>query len=304
MVEATNEKDIMDKIKEMRAIRTMDRWDRLSRRIYLHHIRTKAWYIAKNAAAILFIPLLFTSLFLLLQPGDRNEPPVEQITVSAAYGLVTKITLPDQSEIWLNSGSTLTYPQRFSEDKRIVRLTGEAYFKVKADKKRRFDVMVSDRLSVSATGTEFNINAYEEDGKIEVVLAKGDVEVLTPPDRTPSHPLLPGQQLTYKKRDQTMAVSEANLYVKTSWKEGKMVFRRTSIHEIVKRLSRHFNVEIELKDKELHGYEYSATFTTESIHDILYLLEKSAPIRCKIIEPEQISDGYFTKRKVIIQLRR
>ena len=197
-----------------------------------------------------------------------ENQPIEQVELSSAYGLVSKITLPDGSEVWLNSGSKLHYPKQFVGNHRKVYLSGEAYFKVSSDKKHRFDVALSNGITVSAYGTEFNINAYEDD----------------------------------KITDNTK-VSDINLYMVTSWKEGKMVFRRTEMAEIAQRLSRHFNVNIILQSKKIFNYKYSATFTTETFEEILQLLEKTAPIKCTMIEPKQASDYSYTRRTVIIEAR-
>ena len=72
-----------------------------------------------------------------------------------------------------------------------------------------------------------------------------------------------------------------------AWKDGKLIFRRTPMEEIAKQLSRHFNVNIQLQGKEIFDYTYSATFTTETLVEILSLLEKTAPIQCEITEPQQ-----------------
>lgn len=83
----------------------------------------------------------------------------------------------------------------------------------------------------------------------------------------------------------------------------KMVFRRTEMAEIAQRLSRHFNVNIILQSKKIFNYKYSATFTTETFEEILQLLEKTAPIKCTMIEPKQASDYSYTRRTVIIEAR-
>jgi ferric-dicitrate binding protein FerR (iron transport regulator) len=158
-------------------------------------------------------------------------------------------------------------------------------------------------LFVSAYGTEFNISAYPEDSSMEMTLAEGHIDV-TSPDQTNPSVLQRAQQATYSKTTQTMEVSNVNLYTTTAWKDGKIVFRRAGMAEIAKKLARHFNVDIELQGKEISEYAYSATFTTESINEILQLLEKSAPIRCKIIEPNQNQDLTFSKRTVIIQIKK
>ena len=231
-----------------------------------------------------------------------ENQPIEQVELSSAYGLVSKITLPDGSEVWLNSGSKLHYPKQFVGDHRKVYLSGEAYFKVSSDKKHRFDVALSNGITVSAYGTEFNINAYEDDDEIQATLANGSIEIRNEKKPIPQV-LNPGEQAVYNKITDNTKVSDINLYMVTSWKEGKMVFRRTEMAEIAQRLSRHFNVNIILQSKKIFNYKYSATFTTETFEEILQLLEKTAPIKCTMIEPNQASDYSYTRRTVIIEAR-
>ena len=202
----------------------------------------------------------------------------------------------------MNSGSTLSYPERFTKDKRQVTLSGEAFFKVKSDKDHRFDVQTSDGITVSAYGTEFNVQAYAEEPEIKATLAEGHIQI-DQTNQPASQELIPGEQAVYSRHTQQMQVRKANLLVETAWKDGKLVFRRTPMEEIAKQLSRHFNVNIQLQGKEIFDYTYSATFTTETLAEILFLLEKTAPIRCEIIEPQQQSDLAFTRKKVIIRKR-
>ena len=98
-----------------------------------------------------------------------------------------------------------------------------------------------------------------------------------------------------------MEVDKVNLAVETSWKDGKMIFRRANMNEIVQRLTRHFNVDIKLEGEELYDYNYSATFTTETLSEVLLLLEKTAPIKCTVIEPKQTDDFTYSRRTVIIK---
>ncbi len=293
--------ELSGRLKENKQINTADNWNRLSRRIRTDRYKQKILHVARTAAAVLILPLVITSL-ILYRMADANEPgPVENIEVSSAYGIVSKLTLPDGSEVWLNSGSTLSYPQHFSGQKRTITLKGEAYFKVHSDQKNRFEVVINDELMVSAYGTEFNVCAYEEEPVVETTLVSGRIEVSTPED---TKAIAPRQQVLFNKATGNMDVAEANLAVKTSWKDGKMVFRRANMTEIIPRLARKFNVDIKLEGEELYEYEYSATFSTESLTDILYLLEKSAPIQCRIIEPEQSEDYSYSKRTVIISMEK
>jgi len=289
-----------DDLNLQRQIDPTAHWKKVSRRIAFESYKNKAWRLLRSSAAVLLIPALITSYILYNTLNEWNNKPIEQLEVTSAYGLVSKVTLSDGSEVWLNSGSRLSFPERFTGKERNVSLSGEAYFKVSSDKENRFNVTIPGNLVVSAYGTEFNINAYEEDKNIETTLAKGHVDV-SEIDQPSFRTLHPGQQVTFNKETNKMDVADANLLVTTSWKDGKMIFRRASMAEIIRRLSRHFNVDIKLEGKEIYNYEYSATFTTESLSNILQLLEKTAPIKCRIIEPEQSDDYSYSRRTVIIR---
>lgn len=278
------------------------RWNRVSSQMKSGRFRRKTGLFLRYAAAILLIPLLFSSIYLYVELKRQNNQPVKQVELSNAYGIISKVTLPDGSEVWLNSGSSLHYPQFFSDGQRKVSLTGEAYFKVSSDKKHRFDVELSNGLIVSAYGTEFNVSSYADDDMIRTTLAEGAVEIRN--SSLPSPQILkPGEQAAYNKVTDNMQVNDVNLYLATSWKDGKMVFRRTSMQEIAQRLSRHFNVNIQLKSKTIYNYKYSATFTTETLEEILELLEKSAPIRCTVLTPEMSDDYSYTRKTVIIEAK-
>lgn len=277
-------------------------WKEISRRITLYKYKNNLWRFIRNTAAILLLPVMITTFIMYNILKDRENIPLGQLELTSAYGLVSKVTLPDGSDVWLNSGSTISYPQSFSTETRKVFLSGEAYFKVKANPSNRFEVLTENGIVVSAYGTEFNVSAYDEDSTIEATLASGNIEVSLP-ESSGSEILLKGQQAIFDKESNRLEIKDGNLAVKTSWKDGKMIFRRTKMAEIVKRLSRHFNVDIYLEGSELYDYEYSATFTTETLNEILYFLEKSAPIKCKIIEPSQSDDYTYSKRTVLIHLR-
>lgn len=294
--------ELVDRLVMQKGIDVEKNWHQLHAR--MHHRKQKSQLLIwiRNIAAILLLPLLGLSAYLYYQTNTLKSKSIGLLETTTAYGVKTKITLSDGSEVWLNSGSTLSYPERFTEDKRQVTLSGEAFFKVKSDKDHRFDVQTSDGITVSAYGTEFNVQAYAEEPDIKATLAEGYIQI-DQINQPASQELIPGEQAVYSRHTQQMQVRKANLLVETAWKDGKLVFRRTPMEEIAKQLSRHFNVNIQLQGKEIFDYTYSATFTTETLAEILSLLEKTAPIRCEIIEPQQQSDLAFTRKKVIIRKR-
>ena len=99
-------------------------------------------------------------------------------SVTAPRGAVVRYELPDNSTVWLNSGSTLIYPTRFDRKTRRVQLDGEAYFEVQANPEKPFYVGASDGLSVKVYGTKFNVEAYSDDDIITTTLENGHVDVL------------------------------------------------------------------------------------------------------------------------------
>ena len=98
-----------------------------------------------------------------------------------------------------------------------------------------------------------------------------------------------------------MVIVQADTYVETAWKDGKMVFRREKLETITQRLSRKFGVIIQLEDDILKDYEYTATFTDETLEDILDLLKRSAPITYSISRQEQQENNTFSQRIVTIK---
>lgn len=289
-------------LKLHRKVSAARNWDKVSGRIKRDKQKTLFFKYARTAAAILLLPILVFSGFLYFELQELNNKPIEQIEVKAATGLVSKVVLPDGSEVWINSGSLLSYPQMFRGERRSVRLSGEAYFKVKSDQSNPFDVVLDDGFVISAYGTEFNIDAYADDKLIKVTLVSGNVKVENENEKI-SQQLNKGQQFSYHKINKEATVLDANLLVETAWKDGEMVFRRTSMEEVVQRLSRHFNADIRLEGDELLDYEYSATFSDETLPEILDLLSRTAPIKYRIVDPI-FSNDTIARRSVVLSMKK
>lgn len=290
--------ELSENLRKQKKIDTEKAWTRLSRKIAVASFRAKAWNIGRTAAAVL-LPLFLLHQFVI-QPMLKTTPS-EMITLSSAPGIVTKAVLPDGSEVWLNAQSELTYPVQFTGKERTVRLSGEAYFKVVADQKNRFNVMMPGDITVSAFGTEFNVNAYRDEPGYRVTLARGNIEVET--GRSMKKELLAGHKVVLTPRTGEMVIVQADTYVETAWKDGKMVFRREKLETITQRLSRKFGVIIQLEDDILKDFEYTATFTDETLEDILELLKRSAPITYSISRQEQLENNTFSQRTVTIKTR-
>lgn len=291
---------LLENYEKQKTIDAVADWEQLRKRITSDRNRRLFFNYLRNTAAIL-LPLFLVYQYTLYPILKKSGSIVETITVTSAPGMVTKTILPDGSEVWLNAMSSLTYPLRFTKKERTVQLSGEAYFKVVSDERHRFNVKTPQEMVVSAYGTEFNVNAYESETNCEVTLASGQVEVSSNAGSKATEVLMSDEKAILHVSSGNIHVVSADTYVETAWKDGKMVFRREKLDKIVARLSRKFGVDIVLDGDRLKEYEYTATFTDETLEDILDLLKRSAPITYSISKQKQLNNETFTRREVTIK---
>ena len=174
-------------------------------------------------------------------------------TVIVPYGKRTQITLSDNSSVWLNSGSKLIYPARFAPEKREVYLEGEAIFEVSHNKQRPFMVITHD-IEVKVLGTVFDVSAYTDDATSSTILESGSVELKYKSNSLLSHSkvkMMPGMMAVYDPLDKEVKQSQVNTKRYTSWREGYFIFEQQSLGEILKKISRYYNVSIKLDDQSL-----------------------------------------------------
>jgi len=174
-------------------------------------------------------------------------------TVIVPYGKRTQITLSDNSSVWLNSGSKLIYPARFAPEKREVYLEGEAIFEVSHNKQQPFMVITHD-IEVKVLGTVFDVSAYNDDATSTTILESGSVEMKYKTNSLLSQSkvkMVPGTMAVYDPIEKTVKQTQVNTKLYTSWREGYFVFERQSLGEILKKISRYYNVSIQLNDQSL-----------------------------------------------------
>lgn len=264
----------------------------------------KLWIFWGKIAAILLIPLLIGNIIWFIFSSKKvlsSTSPVFS-EVFATFGTRTALKLVDGSLVWLNSCSSLKYPDKFSGKQREVFLNGEAYFEVTNNSAMPFIVKTSN-LTIKATGTKFNVFGYNSDSKSEITLLDGKVfvdELNTDGSSRLVSELNPNQHLIFNKCTKVVTINIEDTYKYIAWKDGKLIFRNEPLSEVVKKIGQVFNVDIELQGSSLQAYRYRATFEDESLTEILKLLEISSPIRFKEIKRTPLPDGSFPKKKVII----
>lgn len=292
---------IAEDIEQMKGINVEARYQQTKNKIKKNR-KTHLKILAIHYAAILALPLLISSFILgYLYWSQLNDEVIQYVEVTTPSGTVIRYELPDHSVVWLNSGTRLRYPAKFHGNKREVELNGEAYFDVQANTESPFYVHIKNGISVYVYGTRFNVNAYSDEASIEATLEEGKINVIVPESKAQIK-LEPGERLTYDKSTHQLEKMQVNIDEKTAWKDGKLIFRNAVLSDVLKRLSRHFNVDIELQNKSVEEYRYRATFKDETLPQILDYLSKTVNMKWEQISSIQQNDDTFTRKKIIIKL--
>ncbi|MFA6402268.1 MAG: FecR family protein [Salinivirgaceae bacterium] len=273
------------------------------KQIEKEHYRITFWQFWQRSAAVLLLPLLIATIWLSFGEFFNHSEASSRLTkITAPFGSLANFELPDGSKVWLNAGSSLEYPNKFNIKNRTVKLTGEAYFEVQSNTESPFFVNTS-YFNVKATGTRFNIMAYPKEVNHSVSLIEGKVAVTTV-NTDGSHEkisnLKPNQHLTYNSQNRKASIETEDTYKHIAWKDGKLVFRNDLLSDVAKKISRQYNIDIEVIGESVMQYRFRASFENEPLNELLRLLKISSPIDYTEVLPKPMSDGTFSKRKIII----
>ncbi|WP_372752426.1 FecR family protein [Mariniflexile sp.] len=203
-------------------------------------------------------------------------------TLLVPYGKRTKIQLSDGSTVWLNSGSRLVYPIVFKGKRREVYLEGEAIFDVAHNKKQPFIVM-SQNQEVEVLGTVFGVTNYLDENSINTVLKSGSVQI-SYKNNSASHSdkmkITPGTIASYNKKTKGIISEKVNVDNYFSWREGVLIFKNNDLQFIMKRLSRYYNIDIEISNALKSTTEEVETFSgyldlNEDVDKVIESIEMS-----------------------------
>lgn len=256
-------------------------------------------YYAVRAAAILFIPLLIGSLWMVVQNGTYSQSDT-MITLETPLGSTLKTTLPDGTEVWQNAGTSLKYPAKFNWRNRQVELVGEAYFHVSSDKKNPFYVKTADG-TVQVTGTRFDVSAFPEDTFSSVVLEEGVVAYQLAGSKKLIS-LSPSEQLVYTKETGALIKRTADVEKYISWTEGKLIFRNDPLSEVVSRLERWYNADIVLEDPngKLGGHRFTMIVQNETLPQVLDYISQAADLKLSKEDTKLTSGSELVKPRYTI----
>jgi len=229
-------------------------------------------YWMQIAASILFIIAGSLTVLTYMQNKTISSLAEQNVVIrSGDYGK-SLVTLPDGTIVYLNAKSSLTYSQDFGRESRNVELSGEGFFEVKKDIKKRFTVKTGF-MDITVLGTKFNVYAYQDKDIVEMSLVEGSVNIETvlPPYKNIN--VKPNEKVTYyKKTGELKHVSTSN-ESETAWMKKELVFRSETLGNVFDCLSRKFGVTFNVEDKSLLDDIYTGTFDDENIESIMKVLK-------------------------------
>lgn len=253
-------------------------------------------YFYRKVAAILFIPLLVGFGYWFLTSDGAQV--ISYASIHSPEGARTEFSLPDGTTGWLNSGSVLTYPVEFTGN-REVKIAGEAYFEVVRQQGKPFYVK-TEELTVQVLGTSFSVSAYKDDDEISVILKEGKVQI-NGLNGNKVCLMSPDEKFRYDLSQKLAQVSQVDAEGQIAWTQGLLSFRGEPLSEVMKKLSRWYNVDYEIRDITLQNYSFKATFKDEQLDEILRMIALTTPMKYRIEERKITSNGIYMKRKIIIE---
>jgi transmembrane sensor len=245
-------------------------------------VRKRRFIIAVcSAAACLALALAFGISYASLV-GSRKAALTEVFTEN---GQKTRTLLPDGTEVWLNSGSMISYDGLYGFRKRDVKLKGEAFFKVAKDRKHPFVVHTSD-YNVKALGTQFNVSSYADENTSETTLLEGKVEVSSPDGaaKTFQTTLEPSESISFDRASGSYSKSSSDRAAFAgAWKDNELVVApNTTLDEFVKVLEREYNIHFIIKDDHIRKLTFEGVIKNSQLSNVLEIMSISAPISYSI----------------------
>lgn len=209
-------------------------------------------------------------------PGDeKEEVQYNYLTVPRGGQFYTE--LADGTKVWMNSESKLKYPVRFvnGQDRVVELVYGEAYFDVSHSSNHsgaHFKV-ITQAQKIDVLGTEFNVKAYKDEKTIVTTLVEGKISL---GNGIRKEILVPYQQSKFNVESDKLSVAEVDVFDEISWKRGVFSFKNKSLKEIIKVLSRWYDVDIVIEDKEKEGVEFTGVLNkNQSILEILLTIKNT-----------------------------
>ena len=239
-----------------------DAWSKFSSSLTEKETPTKVidWRPLMKVAAAVIVAVgigLFTYNFI------SDQVVADQIAMVEVISEVTKqkVTLPDGTEVWLNKGSRLTYPETF-DDQRNVQFEGEGFFTVAKDGKRF--IITAPQTQIEVLGTAFNLNTTEK-AHTKVTVTEGIVAFTSQDQETK---VIAGQEGVFAKASKTISLNQDPDANAMSWKTGRFVFDNTELSKVISYLNGYYKQEVQI-DVKMSACKVTGTFDKLPLREIL-----------------------------------
>jgi len=272
-----------------------------------NRIKVKRFVIrGLSVAAIFCIAFFLGTLF----NHPRNIISTEQSITSATYteikaplGARSEIRLNDGTEVMLNAGSSIKYHSDYNSLNRDLVLEGEAYFKVVRNINLPM-VVNAGNINIKATGTEFNVKAYSDEGIIETTLIDGEVEISQKGniDRDRILVLKPNQKAIYARQSDNLTLEKikeiepqviksariktndflvspkTDVEQATAWTKNKLIIRSENLESLCTKLQRKYNVTFVFINEEIKKHRFSGVLLDETLQQVMDVIKLTAPV--------------------------
>lgn len=235
--------------------------EQIRKNLYRAVWRRRMMQATRYAAMIALLIISVIGIFSLVNGHD----PHRMLTAQAKPGNKAEITLPDGTQVQLNSTTTLAY---YIDDthERLVHLSGEAFFDVTKDPKRPFKV-ITGGLQIEVVGTSFNVNTHKRN-IVEASLVTGRIKI-SGKSLTQTYILNPGEKAIYSDKYKSLQIMKADIHADTEWKNDYLIFDSEPLTDVIEKIERWYGVKIELRNRQIGNDLLSGSFRHESIQNVI-----------------------------------
>lgn len=253
----------------------------------MSRINSKGRKFSWMKIAAVLLPFLVLNIAFWIYSGTDNRVTVNK-DIYVPCGERMTVMLSDGTKVYLNADTKLTYPEQFVGKERKVSVEGEAYFEVKKDSEKPFIVDVSF-MQIKVLGTSFNVNAYPSEKKVLTTLDEGSVKIRNTQSNSFDYMMKPGETAIYEKETGTCIIQKNKDYKNESiWLKDVLIFNDTPLEDVLKILSRKYNVQFSVENKAIYSYTYTLKSESESLQEILENMGHITPIKYEKVNRKEI----------------